>query len=238
MTEIPTFSECVIGYRQWRVDDWVLSPLSVGKPWRPGVNHARCQQNPFVIHLGYAEPAMQEHKAPHQECACGIYAYHDPDGLVSGAGVVLGAIAAWGDLQVHHGGFRAEHAQIVALVDGDMGAAGDLTEIAKFYGVPLIGRDLLTMEAERHGQPLPVDVRPDKPEPSGLMQGGYVWYGGNSWAPGVVYTTTANVTWGNPFGVTPKLSRAERRERRKANRQGPHSWHQRPPKRIDPKGGI
>lgn len=164
MTERPVFSECVIGYRSWRLADWVLAPVSYGDPWRPGVNRAVCKVNEtafglYSTMLGRGAPAPPaRHTAPHQNCTCGLHAYHDLPANTEG--VVIGAVAAWGNLQVHCNGFRAEHAQILALVEAD-----GLTEVAELYGVPLVPRSMLTMEAHQHGSPLPVSLRPEKPKP-------------------------------------------------------------------------
>lgn len=164
MTERPVFPEAVIGFRSWRLADWVLAPLSVGHPWRPGVNHAVCKADrdrafwtsSWGEHEQKTPPA--NHSAPHQDCQCGLYAYHDlPQRQV---GIVVGAVAAWGDLQVHCNGFRAEHAQILALA-----AAPGLEEVAETYGVPLVPWNMLAAEGEQHGSPLPVSLRPEKPKP-------------------------------------------------------------------------
>ena len=62
-----------------------------------------------------------EHPAPDNDCDCGLYAKHDimkyPIGLQSGLG--YGAVKAWGRLQIHHDGFRAANAEIIALTYGD-----------------------------------------------------------------------------------------------------------------------
>lgn len=184
MTERPVFSECVIGYRSWKLDDWVLSPVSFGSPWRPGVNKATCKRADMMGVFGSfsvtwslttggvitGDPVIApEHAAPKQDCACGLHAYHElPE---QGEGIVIGAVAAWGNLQVHSNGFRAEHAQIVALV-----AADGLEDVAALYGVPLVPRDMLAMEAHQHGQPLPDSMRPEPPKPVELdftAAGGY-----------------------------------------------------------------
>jgi hypothetical protein len=157
MTERPVFSECVIGYRSWKLDDWVLSPVVYGSPWRPGVNRAQCKAHPdWWLDPDDTERAPHGHSAPHEHCRCGLHAYHDLPERTQGS--VIGAVAAWGDLQVHHNGFRAECAQIVALVAGEC-----LEEVAATYGVPLVARELLAAEAQQHGSPLPVALRPEAP---------------------------------------------------------------------------
>ena len=57
------------------------------------------------------------HAPPVADCMCGLYALTDPADrrLDFRADQAVGAIAAWGDLEVHRTGFRAEHACVTAL---------------------------------------------------------------------------------------------------------------------------
>lgn len=233
MTEIPVYSECVIGYRQWMLADWVLTPVSVGHPWRPGVNHAKCQPAPNLIiswgSAGEAPPA--NHAAPHKNCDCGLYALHEPAEQLydhTSDTYVLGAVAAWGDLRVHHDGFRAEYAQIVALAAGK----ADLTEVANLYGVPVVPRDLLALEAERHGQPLPLEIRPEKPERN---PDEYVTWGGYTAQPYMVQPAMWSVTWSttNTTALAPPAPPKKRKASKKNKARGQLP---RAPKNIPPRG--
>jgi glycine cleavage system H protein len=94
---------------------------------------------------------------------CGLYALVDPADrrLDFRADQAVGAIAAWGDMEVHRSGFRAEHACITALAlpdraDHDQRLALELA--AERYGVPLVAPQRLSAEALRHGAPLPDDL--------------------------------------------------------------------------------
>lgn len=153
----PVFPLCVTGYRQWQMHEWVLSPLSMQTgPWRPGQNHAKCHAETYSLPL--TRKGQDRHACPGETCQCGLYAFHDVPG---GPPYVTGAIVAWGDLRVHHYGFRAQHAQIVALA-----AHPDysLAEVSMTYRVPIVPPDMLKVEAEKHGQPLPETLRPPVPE--------------------------------------------------------------------------
>lgn len=220
MTERPTFSECVVGYRSWKLADWVLAPVSFGNPWRPGVNHAVCKAADTMWTIAYpGEPQSAEtHSAPQQQCTCGLHAYHEiPEDI---PGQIIGAVAAWGDLQVHYNGFRAEHAQILALV-----AAPGLEDVAALYGVPLVPRDMLAAEAQQHGSPLPESMRPAKPavDPNALYQQMFaqpLYFG-----PSTMYTwvgTSTSPLWtpDDDEGKTPddKLAKYLKKP---SNRQGP-----------------
>jgi hypothetical protein len=149
MSGPPVYPECVIGYRSWYAGSdaglwpagWVpaaSSARSVHRPWQAGPNTAACP--------------LADHAAPDQHCTCGLYAGFDVPAPAHG--FVVGAVAAWGLVQVHRDGFRAEHAQITALRDDP--ARTDLRAIAARYRVPLVAPGLLELEAQRHGR----DVTP------------------------------------------------------------------------------
>lgn len=246
MTERPTFSECVIGYRSWKLDDWVLTPVSFGSPWRPGVNRAVCKahETASVWYLDPSEqPKPKTHPAPQQNCTCGLHAYHEipeqPDG--TGAQIIVGAVAAWGNLQVHCNGFRAEYAQIVALV-----ADAGLDEIAELYGVPLVAREMLAAEAQQHGSPLPTSMRPKFQKDDALEQAmtrmaARLWQQPIYWSgpsyqqvqPAPTYTTQPAIwTPEEDKGKSPDDKLAKYRKP-PANRQGPVK-PKRGPKKLGP----
>src|SRR3954465_746626 len=105
----PDFIEPLIGFRAGRVeDDGALVPWAlVGSgAWAAGVNTAVC-------HAG------RKHRPPDPGCMCGLYALASPsDRRLHGSdGQIVGAIAAWGDVELHRTGFRAEHAAVVALAE-------------------------------------------------------------------------------------------------------------------------
>jgi hypothetical protein len=177
----PVFSECVIGYRHWLLDPvGQLRAITMTKQvWQPGVNIARCRprdhSGPSTVWVpGFATDAPDEsHPAPDARCHCGLYGWNDlPENLSAHGRVdadgrlpVIGAIAAWGDLRVHHEGFRASRACIVTLSYDDATISrvrGTLRRVAAEYRVPLVHVEALQAEAERHGTPLPRDVRPSK----------------------------------------------------------------------------
>ncbi|HEU4974227.1 MAG TPA: SCP2 sterol-binding domain-containing protein [Baekduia sp.] len=152
MSEAPDYVEAVVGYRAWHVDeDGVLQPWTFSSlPWHPGTNTAVCARD-------------VRHRPPVGDCMCGLYALTDPGDrrLDFRADQAVGAIAAWGDLEVHRTGFRAEHACVVALALPDR--AGDvqhdrLARAAARYGVPLVPAHELSAEACRHGAPLPDEL--------------------------------------------------------------------------------
>lgn len=160
--ERPTFSEAVIGFRAWKLaDDGTLWPRSISglerlcaEPWEPGPNRARC------VYVGFSR---SPHPVPGADCDCGLYAHHTVGELrrYRREDDVLGAVAAWGDMQVHRTGFRAQYAQVVALVAvHDTARAGAVRWAADRHGVMLVGQDDLDKEVTAHGSPLSPDHLP------------------------------------------------------------------------------
>lgn len=64
------------------------------------------------------DPRAWRHKAPALGCSCGIYAFYgdDEDIYAGDPATVGGIVAAWGTVIEGTLGFRAEHAELVALV--------------------------------------------------------------------------------------------------------------------------
>lgn len=177
----PVFSECVIGFRHWWLDPvGQLRAITMTKQiWRPGINVARCRPRDHghgFLWAPFATADSEEsHPAPAEHCHCGLYGWNDFPEKINGHGEidasgqlpVLGAIAAWGDLRVHHEGFRASHACVVALAYDEVTTArvhDTLRRVGAEYRVPVVHVETLQAEAERHGAPLPPDVRPPQSE--------------------------------------------------------------------------
>lgn len=184
----PMFSECVIGYRAWISDaDGQLWPIGdKRRPWRPGVNEARCNldnldnlDNPQSLRLQWSNhngrvslEQLPAHDAPIADCDCGLYSWRRPPGTWYDDPSrfelpwVIGAIASWGALHVHDAGFRAQYACIVAVAH-PAGTTSDvmseLQAIAGRYRVELASLSELEHVAGLHGAPLRDDVRPPAP---------------------------------------------------------------------------
>lgn len=184
--DAPVFSECVIGYRQWQVDALdQLWPITVTKrPWEPGVNEAVCDAmhlagNFWVSNQMWpGQPAVgrptKDHKAPHKDCECGLYAWRrikpqwrtgEGELLAPYMPHIVGAVAFWGDVRVHREGFRAEKACIVALAyRGDRPEVAAVVErVAARYGAEAVPLGELEIAASRYGTPLPDTLQPPQP---------------------------------------------------------------------------
>lgn len=170
--DVPTFSECVIGYRSWIADarDQLWPLHTARRPWLPGINIARCDSQIRVA--GVLIGPAPGHVAPDAACHCGLYSWRRPQGawhnepLWVATRRVFGAVASWGHIQVHATGFRAEYACIVVLgyhPRTPPDAVVTLERIAARYRVELVPLEYLVQAASRHGAPLPETLRPVSP---------------------------------------------------------------------------
>jgi hypothetical protein len=104
----PDLIEPIIAFRKWRVVDGRLRSLYEPVFWLEAMQHAECRSG---THSG------APHEVPHSRCSCGIYASHEPDyrfPTVDYRGV-SGIVSAWGAIEVHADGLRAEWVQVEAL---------------------------------------------------------------------------------------------------------------------------
>lgn len=140
--------------------------------WHSGVNRARCHAHTYGSHwspissMGAPAPPPEPHLPPGRECGCGLYGLHDGEALVAqgalGDSVIIGAIAAWGRLEVHADGFRAEHAQILMVAyDPAQGIAVEhrVKKVGEAFDVPCVAIDDLPSAALEHAQPMPPEFR-------------------------------------------------------------------------------
>lgn len=168
MSLAPDFIEPAAGYRAWRLGQRdELLPFGVNAaPWARGVNEATCERH----FIGWRPTTT--HAAPATDCTCGFYALHDPTderldfytrARATGPPAV-GAIGAWGDMEVHRAGFRAQFACVIALAEHPRMPRGEREAVwraAERYGVPFVPWDDLRAAALREAAPLP----PLEPEP-------------------------------------------------------------------------
>lgn len=119
------------GYRTWELlkylsGDFRLSSISADYAWKRGDQTAECRKNP------------PNHKAPGSDCTCGFYAKYQPRYLeVTSFTNVIGAIDAWGTIQLGLKGFRAQHARIAAIAPSYhfYDEVGHVKILSQVYGV-------------------------------------------------------------------------------------------------------
>lgn len=151
MTRAPDLAEPVLGFRAFEVGaDLRLHSLTRhGTVWRPGVVTAYCRRTRLT---GWAT-----HAAPGRTCTCGLYAYTQLDPRLKDGDWCIAAVAAWGSLEVHSIGFRAQHACVVAVAAAPPAGLPKrelIARCAERYGVKSVALRKLPEEALRHARPL------------------------------------------------------------------------------------
>jgi hypothetical protein len=153
----PDLITAVIGFRQWRMIDTELWSLRADDHWRRGVHTAHCPTH--------------AHVAPANGCTCGIYAWYGPAPRGASAltrDLVGGAVAMWGQIELHAHGMRAQHAMVVALaLPFSRGAKRHrVIAAADALDVCAVPARRLTAAALAHGALIPRAMRPPDTTPN------------------------------------------------------------------------
>ena len=149
LRQMGKLTDYVIGWREWDYDAASGYLVALNRhfgAWRPGQNTAVCRA-----------PSVGIHRSPDAACSCGFhlrYGLAATDGLESALeGTVIGAVRCWGRIIEHPPqGFRAEHVEIVALLDNFGGLA---SPAAERYAVPVLKYEDLKSYAYEFGRALP-----------------------------------------------------------------------------------
>lgn len=170
--DLPCLGGVVVGVREWQTNSFmdVLRPLNGGKSWAAdGVpTRAVCKFD------------KESHDAPDASCECGLYAHHpwsaygrcEIESCYHRSGFVLGFVFAWGKIEVHREGFRAEYAKPAAFLLADISKLSGVSDPAGYERVmrqlaTRCGADLIDLRiegsvdawlAENPGQLLPETV--------------------------------------------------------------------------------
>lgn len=153
----PDLQQKVVGFRQFR-----LAPKRVGEGtrlrlhsasapyiWKPGINKAEC--------LGF-----HEHSAPYHGCACGLYGFHRT-GEAFNSHLPWAIIQAWGKMEVHRSGFRAEFAEVVLLgLDTPPGMFPAYDQLCADYNVSTVSLAKLSETSKQFGSPVPESLLPSR----------------------------------------------------------------------------
>ena len=149
----PDFVEPLIGYRQWGLHDDALWSPFVEYMWGRGVNVADCASAG-----GHFDPA------PAHDCACGLHAWYRPCPRLGYAtpDLIGGAVAMWGEVELHASGMRAQFATIVALVLplAHTPKRRRLAAIAEALEVEAVSARQLVETARHHGLPIGAGLAP------------------------------------------------------------------------------
>lgn len=166
----------VIGFRTWKYGGrGQLKSVVQDFSWEKR-NEAKCMR-PFHLHRA---------PAPAEGCGCGLYAFHDlVNASTYGAEAlprcgepqdIVGIVRGWGNLRVHKDGWRAQHAEILAIIEPSLPespfvlgatalaehqrAVGYAHEVAKRYDLPVIPGRAAGMMACEFGSFVPKKLRP------------------------------------------------------------------------------
>jgi hypothetical protein len=153
MARAPDLVEPLVGYRQWCLhDDTLRSPFAEYE-WARGVNVAGCGRA-----AGHSGPA------PAHDCVCGLHAWYRPCPRLGYAtpDLIGGAVAMWGEVELHPTGMRAQYAAIVALVLplAHTAKRRRLVALADALEVDAVPARHLTTAAQRHGLPIGPELAP------------------------------------------------------------------------------
>jgi hypothetical protein len=155
----PDLVTAVIGFRQWQVRGSELWSLRATDRWHRGVQTAHCDK------------ATHDGPSPANGCTCGIYAWYGPPPRGASAAtrdLVAGAVALWGQIELHAHGMRAQHAIVVALALpfswGDKRRR--VLATADALDVPAVAARKLRAAGLQHGELIPRRMRPPDLEPN------------------------------------------------------------------------
>lgn len=168
----PDLTQRIIGYRQWVVNSRLeLKAVGVGdkaEPWKPGPQRAKC-----LVYL--SEMNLPCIPVVDVNCHCGFYALHklkdaEQYGGYATTSTVQGIVSAWGRVAVHDSGFRAEYAEIVAIIcpdekvekveQGNYRFPALYRGVASKYNVPLIEYKYAEEFAREFGAEVPKELYP------------------------------------------------------------------------------
>jgi hypothetical protein len=151
----PDLASPLVAFRSWRLSGGRLVSPFVPCRWDGRAMRATCFDANRRLTRGegwLAEP----HASPDPRCQCGIYGYWTP-GPRSWFGEAYwceGVITAWGRVEIHRDGFRAEHARVEALAVPERAFPGTdraVAAAAEALGVPVVAYADLPDVAAAHG---------------------------------------------------------------------------------------
>lgn len=135
MTDVPLVAGPIYGLRSWRVsgargEECLVAPHR-GTPWPVGGELLKAQC-----------PVTLVHSPPEPGCGCGLHAWHPTRKAARRAcgyrREVAGILEAWGAVELHADGFRAECGRPYALVLLPRGNAALLKRLAAVYDARLL----------------------------------------------------------------------------------------------------
>lgn len=136
MRDTPLVPTPVYGLRTWTVrgerpDERLAGAYRDAAPWPAG-----------GAWLEASCPGPEGHSAPAPQCSCGVHAWHPrrraARRILAGRGEVPGIVEAYGAIEVHEDGFRAERARPYALLLAPGRNAALAHRLGEAYRVPVV----------------------------------------------------------------------------------------------------
>ena len=176
----PRITGKVVAYRAWSLDGYRLRSANHaqhGGHWDFGPNRAECLIEKRRAYLRsirdpsyhYVDVPAEAHDAPSPSCECGLYLYFEPGNAnlttLGPENAVWGAATAWGKIEVHAHGIRAEYAEPVVLAygyDQPDEHVERIRVIAEEACVPFVPLNELLREAAKFGDEVPFALRPPR----------------------------------------------------------------------------
>lgn len=172
-------------FRAWTLDGYRLrSANPAGGHWSAGVNRAACRRPAYdpmpplqALWAGLADEGASAtaHRAPDPRCRCGLYGWYDADRLAGfpgfGAELVYGAVLAWGRLEAHADGLRAEYAEPAMLAYSESQSFRHVRRIQAIGSeleLPVVELRELEQAAAAVGEAVPPELRPTREPPFDL----------------------------------------------------------------------
>jgi hypothetical protein len=151
--QAPDLMHPVLGFRLWRVEDDALWSPYADHRWGRGRQTARCIAGPRRAHAG---------PSPGHACTCGIYAPCPRLASAATSDLVGGAVALWGQLELHPTGVRAQHAMVVALAlpFSRWAKRQRILAVARALEVEAVPARRLVATASAYGAPVPRELVP------------------------------------------------------------------------------
>ena len=165
-------AEPMVGFRTWRVVDGRLWSPYIPRTWDEREMRAECYRGPGALIEVDAAPDHAPESAPHPDCRCGIHVYELPPSRFSTVDHrgVTGIASAWGRMEEHQDGMRAEVARIEALAVSSQWSdrqRSAVLEVADRLDLDLVEEAELELVVARYGPPLSPELSPGRARAGG-----------------------------------------------------------------------
>lgn len=157
----PDLTQKVIGFRQWKIENDFLYPVSTGKdPWLPGPQRAVCAHYQHTGKGTFHDPCIP---AVQPYCECGFYALHKLSEAQWYGDKMRGIVLGWGRMAIHNEGWRSQFVEVAALIyphKANKREKEEVDRIANVYHVATVPWDNAEDYAKEFGDYIPESLKP------------------------------------------------------------------------------